>query len=213
MKKIFSESRLVVLIFITFFSLAISFSPSLEAKQVSQEEKNVLKAIKAIINQFIMVSSNKKTTLAVKRKKIRELYYDNVALEKFARGALRRGWKKLNSKQKKGYTEKFNQFIVSFYLSKLKGYQNNSVTYKSVQLKSNGRSALIQTLVAYKDTRLSIDYYMTKKNDQWYIYDFGIERVRISSAYHHQLRQTFEKGGYNKLDKELDQLIKPYAKQ
>ena len=211
MKKKFFANILVILSSFIFFTLMVGSSSNLEAKNKSQEKQNVIKAIKMIINQFIVISSNKKTALAVKRKKIKELYYDNVALEKFAKGALRRDWKKLDSKQKTVYTEKFNKFIISFYLGKLKGYQNNKVTYKNVKLKSSGKSALVQILVAYKTTRIALDYYMTKKNTRWYIYDFGIEGVRISSTYHRQLRQVFAKGGYNKLDKELDQLLKQYA--
>ena len=69
----------------------------------------------------------------------------------------------------------------------------------------------MQTLVAYKNTQIALDYYMTKKNSRWYVYDFSIEGIRISSTYYGQLKQVLTKGGYAKLDKELDRLLKQYA--
>ena len=202
-----------IVLSISFIMIILITIPWLQAKTISPVEKEVIKAIKLIINQFIVIASDKKISLSIKRKKIKKLYYNNVSLQKFAKSALRRDWKSLNKKQQKEYSQKFNKFVVSFYLGKLEKYENGKIIYGDVKLKSSGRSALIKTLVKYNNTPISLSYYMSKEKNRWYIYDFAIEGVRISSTYYGQFKQVLKKGGYKELNKELNKLLKRSVKK
>ena len=79
-----SKNRLITRAFLTFFLFGLGVFPSLESKTISEEEKNAIQTIKTIINQFIKISSNRKISLLEKKKRIKKLYYKNVALEKFS---------------------------------------------------------------------------------------------------------------------------------
>ena len=175
-------------------------------------KKEVEKAVKKVVNQFVAIAGNSKYPIAVKRKKIKRLYYKSVDIQKFARAAIRRGWKSLNKQQKAEYTNKFNQFVVAYYSSKVEKYENNKISYAGVTLKSGGKSALVKTLVRYRNIDIALDYYMSQKKGKWYIYDFSIEGVRISSTYYSQFKQVLSKKGPEGLTRELDKLIKKYKK-
>lgn len=176
-------------------------------------KKEVEKAVKNVVNQFVAIAGNSKYPIAVKRKKIKSLYYKSVDIQKFARGAIRRGWKSLNAQQRTEYLNKFNEFVVAYYSSKVERYENNKITYAGVTLKSGGKSALAKTLIRYKNTDIALDYYMSQKKGKWYIYDFSIEGVRISSTYYSQFKQVLSKKGADGLNKELDKLIQKYKKR
>ena len=201
-------SKLFYLLFVA--SLLLTTTPSVQSKPLEKEKEQVMRTVKEVVDKFIKISTNKRNSFKIKRKQIKKLYYDHVDIKKFARNTLRRGWKKISPEQQSEYAKKFNRFVLAFYLSRLEKYENNKIVYEGVKIKSNAKAALVKTTVDYRGQPFSLNYYMSKKKSRWYIYDFSIEGVRISSTYYSQLKNVLSKGGYESLNKELDKLLKAY---
>jgi phospholipid transport system substrate-binding protein len=142
--------------------------------------------------------------------KIREIFYSSFDLVKMSGMTLGRTiWKeKLSNDQKQRFINKYAEFILTFYISKLSEYNDNKIEIKDPLYKSKGKKATVLTTVEFNGTDAKVQYSLSKTSKGWRIYDVEVEGVRLTTTYRSQFQGSFNKKGFDLLITELDNLIK-----
>lgn len=165
----------------------------------------VKKAVSKVLHTLDSKKSKKE-----KRQIITEIYHNNFDLEKMASNTLKSDYKKLDDAQKKDFAEKFGRFVLEFYLDKIDKYERNKIEFVGEEIK--GSRATVMTLLEYQGKMAKVNYTMTQKGDQWLVYDFEVEGVRLSSTYRSQFAKVLKENEFDGLMGELNKLLAKYKK-
>lgn len=165
----------------------------------------VKKAVSKVLHTLDSKKSKKE-----KRQIITEIYHNNFDLEKMASNTLKSDYKKLDDAQKKDFAEKFGRFVLEFYLDKIDKYERNKIEFVGEEIK--GSRATVMTLLEYQGKMAKVNYTMTQKGDQWLVYDFEVEGVRLSSTYRSQFAKVLKENEFEGLMGELNKLLAKYKK-
>lgn len=149
-------------------------------------------------------------SLKEKRRRISKLYEENFDLDRMASNTLKSDFRRLTPEQKQEFTQKFGQFVLEFYLDKIDKYERNKVEYAGEVMK--GSRATVETLFAYKGKMAKANYFLTLKDGHWFIYDFEVEGIRLSSTYRSQFAQVLKERKFEGLMAELRKLLARYQK-
>ncbi len=165
----------------------------------------VKKAVSKVLHTLDSKKSKKE-----KRQIITEIYHNNFDLEKMAANTLKSDYKKLDDAQKKEFAEKFGRFVLEFYLDKIDKYERNKIEFVGEEIK--GSRATVMTLLEYQGKMAKVNYTMTQRGDQWLVYDFEVEGVRLSSTYRSQFAKVLKENEFDGLMGELNKLLAKYKK-
>ncbi len=181
---------------------ALLFSVSVFA---TSPQEIVKKAVSKVLHTLDSKKSKKE-----KRQIITEIYHNNFDLEKMAANTLKSDYKKLDDAQKKEFAEKFGRFVLEFYLDKIDKYERNKIEFAGEEVKGN--RATVMTLLEYQGKMAKVNYMMTQKGEQWLVYDFEVEGVRLSSTYRSQFAKVLKENEFEGLMGELNKLLAKYKK-
>ena len=181
---------------------ALLFSVSVFA---ADPQEIVKKAVSKVLHTLDSKKSKKE-----KRQIITEVYHNNFDLEKMASNTLKSDYKKLDDAQKKEFAEKFGRFVLEFYLDKIDKYERNKIEFAGEEVK--GSRATVMTLLEYQGKMAKVNYMMTQKGEQWLVYDFEVEGVRLSSTYRSQFAKVLKENEFEGLMGELNKLLAKYKK-
>lgn len=185
-------------------ALASALLLSVSVFAVSPQEV-VKKAVSKVLHTLDSKKSKKE-----KRQIITEIYHNNFDLEKMAANTLKSDYKKLDDAQKKEFAEKFGRFVLEFYLDKIDKYERNKIEFAGEEVKGN--RATVMTLLEYQGKMAKVNYMMTQKGEQWLVYDFEVEGVRLSSTYRSQFAKVLKENEFEGLMGELNKLLAKYKK-
>lgn len=187
---------------ISLFCLLMSVSLWAEAMK---PEQFIEKNIQEIIN--IVVTHKEESTKEIRRKKIKDLFLHCFDLPRLAGMTLGGNeWKSLTDDEKVIFTEKYAEFVLSFYIGKIESYNNNKIELGETELKSNGKRAVVETKVEIEGAVAKISYSMLFEED-WKIYDVEVEGVRLSTTYRAQFQNILKLSQFKGLIEEIDKLI------
>ena len=89
---------------------------------------NASKFVESLGNDAVAILSNKKFSKEVKRKKIEQVFRDNVDIEWIGRFVLGRFWRQVTDDQKRRYFEEYEKFLVEHYATRFADYSSGSFT-------------------------------------------------------------------------------------
>jgi len=179
---------------------ALCFVGSLTA--VSPQED-----LKTTISQVLKILDGKKSKKD-KKHAIAQIYYAHFDLERMGANTLKSDYKTLSDEQRKEFSKKFGKFVLVFYLDKLDKYEKNKIQFIGDEIKGN--RATVSTLLEYQGKMARVNYSMLQKGERWFVYDFEVEGVRLSSTYRSQFAKVLKEKGYEGIDRELDKLLAKY---
>lgn len=174
--------------------------------EAMKADQFIQKNIQDIIE--IVVNNKDESKKEEKRSKIRTIFIECFDLPRLA-GMTLGGteWKQLSLEEKKLFTEKYAEFVLSFYVSKIEGYNNNKVVVDKATLKSGGKRAVVPTKVEFEGAMANINYSLSLFEKKWRIYDVEVEGVRLSTTYRAQFQSILRKSSFEGLIAEIDKLI------
>lgn len=183
--------------------LTFSVAMPLQAADVAAPETFVKSGIDSIIDVIV----NEKDR-AVRYKKVKEIFHKSFDLPRLAGMTLGgSSWRDLSMDQKVTFTDKYSEFVLSFYLDKLESYDGNKIEVGEPDFKSEGKKAIVPTNIEFQGKMAQLKYSMILGKDSWKIYDVEVEGVRLSSTYRNQFQDVLEKSEFEGLIAELDRLI------
>lgn len=176
--------------------------------EASKPEDFVKKNIQDIIEIVVKEKGTSDAEIEARRQKIKDIFVSCFDLPRLAGMTLGGSeWKQLNLEQKKLFTEKYAEFVLSFYIGKIENYNNNKIVFGDVDIKSGGKRATVNTKVEFQGAMAKMNYSLTMLDNQWKIYDVEVEGVRLSTTYRSQFQSILRKSSFEGLIAEIDKLI------
>jgi len=194
MKKSILSVALVILM--TSLSVA-SFPLCAEAGAPTEQVKETVDAVVAILNDKNLKKSEKE-----RRTSIRQTIAKRFDFEEMAKRSLSTYWKERTPAEQKEFVALYSDLLESTYIRKIERYENENVVYYDERL--DGDYAVVKTKIVGKNgLSIPVEYRILKKKEKWEVYDIVIEGVSLVNNYRTQFTQIIRSGSYSDLVKRL----------
>lgn len=196
-KYIFTITAVILLFF-----LELSFT---HASEITDGVKETIDAIIDIASREELKKDGKK---AERRELIREIVSKKFSYYEMSRRSLAKHWKERTPGEKKEFIDLFGKLLENSYANKIEGYTSEKIIY--VEEKVKGNIALVKTIIKTSNDEIPVNYKLTKKGNDWKIYDFIVEGVSMIKNYRAQFKKIIHKSSYeelvNKLKKKVENI-------
>ncbi len=136
--------------------------------------------------------------LKVKEQKIAAIadnVFDFVELSKRTLGL---NWNNFTPEQRKEFVQLFKSRLRDTYVDKVAAYSNERVNFTK-EVPISDTAVEVQSVVATEGRPVPINYRLTKKGNDWKVYDVVIEGVSLVSNYRTQFREILANNPPEKL--------------
>ncbi len=176
-----------------FLFLGLILPTMAYAKDVSPQEKIVMSMGGEAIEKLASKKLSDKQREAHMRKLL-DRYFDMTAIGRFALG---RNWRKASKVQQKQYLKLFKDMVVRTYAHKFKDYSGEQFEVTGSKI-LNKRDTIVNSRIIPKDApKLSIDWRVRKKANEYKIIDIIIEGVSMSVTQRSEFASIIQQGGGN----------------
>lgn len=119
---------------------------------------------------------------------VEEIIAPNIDFRQLSRLAVGKYWRIATTDQQERFREEFKQLLIRIYSKSLADFSGQGISYQSLNTKTDGRRAVIRTILEQPSTSsVTMDYSLYKTTSGWKIYDVKIEGVSLVRSY----RSTF----------------------
>jgi phospholipid transport system substrate-binding protein len=181
--------------FIVSFGVAIPVWAGEPTEQIKQTTDRI---ISTITDPTLKVASKSEE----RRKLIRAAADERFDWEEMARRSLARHWTKRTDAEKREFTSLFSDLLERTYMDKVEGYSGEKVLYEGEAVDGDYAVVGVKILTA-KDTEISVEYRVRRKENGWFIYDVSIEGVSLVNNYRTQFNSIILRSSYRELVKKL----------
>lgn len=169
-------------------------TPDQLVKKTSEDVIAVIKSDKDI------QSGNQEKIFALAEEKI----LPNFDFEKVSRLVLGKNWTKATPDEKTAFQNEFKTLLLRTYATALSKYKNQTIEYKPFRMEANADSATVKTAILQPGGQpIAVDYSLSKKAEDWKVYDIVIEGVSLVTNYRSQFAQEIRQNGLESLIKKL----------
>ncbi|MBF0196562.1 MAG: ABC transporter substrate-binding protein [Planctomycetes bacterium] len=160
------------------------------------------------IEKIVEIITNAEASSDEKKSQVSKVFSEAFDLPRLAAMSLGgSSWRKLSLEEKKKFTGKFSEFVLSFYVNKLDQYNNNQITYGKGKMRSKTKGVM-PVDVEFQGKVARMNYSMVYSKDVWKIFDVEVEGIRLSTTYRSQFQSLYQKKGFDGIISALDDLIK-----
>ncbi len=196
-KNIFTIS----VVFLLFF-LELPFT---HASEITDGVKETIDAIIDVVSREELKNDEKKVE---RRMLVRAIISKKFSFPEMSRRSLAKHWKERTPEEKKEFIALFGKLLENSYANKIESYTDEKIIY--VEEKVKGNVALVKTIIKTSNDEIPVNYKLTKKGNDWKIYDFIVEGVSMIRNYRAQFRKIIHKSSYeelvNKLKKKVENI-------
>ncbi|MEA2100424.1 MAG: ABC transporter substrate-binding protein [Campylobacterota bacterium] len=178
-------------IFLVIFSMLI-----VTQNLVADEQTDLKKHLLNKIDEVIVIVEDKKLSKTQRNFKITNVARAMFDFELMAKLSLgKRAWKKLNTIERKEFTELYIKRMEHSYSSKLDAYNGEKVEVKEIKQAKKNRITFITDLVnGAEKFEVKYKFYKPKKQktdkDRWLIFDVEMSGVSILKADQTQFKEV-----------------------
>lgn len=193
MKPIFPWRSMVLLI------LALGIAIPVWAGEPTEQIKQTTDKIISILTDSTLKDADKREE---RKKLIRSAADERFDWEEMARRSLARHWAKRTDEEKREFTSLFSDLLERTYMDKVEGYSGEKVLYGGETVDGDFGVVRAKILTA-KDTEISVEYRVRRKEKGWFICDVSIEGVSLVNNYRTQFNSIILRSSYRELVKKL----------
>jgi phospholipid transport system substrate-binding protein len=179
--------------------LALGIAISVWAGEPTDQIKQTTDKIISILTDSTLKDADKREE---RKKLIRSAADERFDWEEMARRSLARHWAKRTNEEKREFTALFSDLLERTYMDKVEGYSGEKVLYGGERVDGDFGVVRAKILTA-KDTEISVEYRVRRKEEGWFIYDVSIEGVSLVNNYRTQFNSIILKSSYRELVKKL----------
>ena len=182
---------------------------------VVSAEQTATESVKNTVDEVIQILSSdelKQPGRSVERRqKIEHVIRQRVSYEDMAKRALGWSWMELTDTERQEFVALFVELLRDAFAGRMDHYIDEQVLYLSEQHEEN--YAEVRTKLTGRKVDTLLDFRLTDKVGQWYVYDVIIDGAGIVSNYHAQfvsiIRDHSYRGLVNKM-KEKTLMVKAF---
>lgn len=187
----------VLLAFVLLLTSVFAFANITPDQLVKKTADDVIAVIKSDKD---IQSGNQEKIFALAEEKI----LPNFDFEKVSRLVLGKNWTKATPEQKDAFQAEFKTLLLRTYATALSKYKNQTIEYKPFRMEANADNATVKTgIVQPGGQPIAVDYSLSKKAEDWKVYDIVIEGVSLVTNYRSQFAQEIRQNGLDSLIKKL----------
>lgn len=135
--------------------------------------------------------------------------FDDVAM---AQSVLSTNWRTATKEQQNEFKDLLMRTIESTYIGRIRAYTNESVDFRSEEIKD--KRAIVTTAFLAASGEIPVIYKLRQRSDGWFVYDVEIENVSMVSTYRETYRSVAKKSGMDGLLQQMrEKLAELQAKE
>lgn len=171
--------------------LCLSLRSPLAAATTPKED------IRKTVDQVLTVLRDPQLKGAPRREKLSTLIRARFDFATMSQYTLGKYWKSASPEEQKNFIRLYSDLLEESYIGRVEAYSNEVVNYESEKIE--GDRAEVATSVRSGNTEIPIDYRLTQKNGEWFVYDVLIEEVSMIKNYRSSYGEIIRKEGFAKL--------------
>ena len=192
-KCIISKTLIIVV------CLGLTVSPGMAVEDPHALVKNGMEKVLQLLKEY-------PGDMQVRREKIRNVVDEDFDFTEMAKRALGPRWKTVSPEKQQEFTRDFSQLIFNVYIKKIEKYANEEIKIEInfSRKKMEGEFAVVDAfIVGNQSGKIAIDYYLTRKNGNWKVYDIVIEGIDLALNYRNQFDSILSTGSFEDLLQQL----------
>jgi phospholipid transport system substrate-binding protein len=158
--------------------------------------------IKQTIDDVIDILKNeelkKPDKIADRRAELRRVIGERFDYEEMAQRSLALHWKKRTPGERKEFIPLFSDLLERSYVNKIESYTDEQILYTDENI-DNGYAVVKTKIITKRNVEVPIEYRLSKKNEQWRVYDVVIEGVSLINNYRNQFNKIIRQDSYQGL--------------
>lgn len=178
-----------------FSSVALAgMTPDQLVKKTADDVIEVIKSDKEI------QAGNQQKIFALTEEKI----LPNFDFEKVSRLVLGKNWTQATPEQKQVFQQEFKTLLLRTYATALSKYKNQVIEFRPFRMEAEADTATVKTAIQQQGGQpIEVDYTLSKKGEDWKVFDIVIEGVSLVTNYRSQFSQEIRTNGLDSLNKKL----------
>ena len=153
--------------------------------------------ISKTVDQVLAVLRDPQSKGAQRREKVSKLVRARFDFTTMSQYTLGKYWKSASPDEQKEFIRIFSDLLEETYIGRVDAYSNETVKYGAESIE--GDRAEVKTSVREGNVDIPIDYRLTRKNGEWFVYDVLIEDVSLVKNFRSSYGEIIRKEGFPKL--------------
>ncbi len=162
--------------------------------------------IRKTVDQALAVLRDPQIKGEVRRQKISPLVRARFDFTIMSQYALGKNWRSATPQEQQEFIRLFSDLLEETYIGRVDAYSNETVIYGDEKI--DGERAEVKTHVHSGNVDIPIDYRLTRKDGEWFVYDVLIEDVSLIKNYRSSYGEIIRKEGFTKLLERMAEKIK-----
>jgi phospholipid transport system substrate-binding protein len=176
------------------------------------DKKAVATVVRKTVDRVLKIIRDEKISRPDKRRRVIAVMEPVVDFQLMAKLSLgRKHWPKLQTKQRKTFTDLLVETLRASYFDKLVFFSNEVVEYDDPIPKKN--KFHVVSRIESKGERVVVVYKLYTRGGVWKVYDFEIEGVSIVKSYGSQYSDFLKEGTLDGLIKKLGEKVAAVRKR
>lgn len=130
---------------------------------------------------------------------VNDIVLPRFDFDRMSRLVLGKHWKKASPEQQGQFVDVFKALLVRTYASALFEYTGQEIKYKPMKAVDGDEAEVKSEIDLGGGTAVPINYSMTKKDDNWQVFDVSIDGISLVTNYRSSYGQQIRKKGIDKL--------------
>ena len=161
-----------------------------------------LTLIKKTIDDVIDILKNEELKKpdkgADRQAELRRVIGERFDYEEMSKRSLALHWKKISAKEKQEFIPLFSDLLERSYINKIESYTDEQILYTNENI-DDGYAVVKTKIITKRNVEVPIEYRLSKKNNQWRVYDVVIEGVSLINNYRNQFNKIIRQDSYQEL--------------
>ena len=153
--------------------------------------------IRKTVDQVLDILRDPQVKGVARRAKISPLVRARFDFTTMSQYTLGKYWRSASEKEKESFIRLFSDLLEETYIGRVDAYSNEIVQYGDEKIE--GDRAEVKTHVHSGNIDIPIDYRMTRKDGEWFVYDVLIEDVSLVKNFRSSYGEIIRKDGFSSL--------------
>ncbi len=160
--------------------------------------------VKKMLNKVMDIQTDPKLRKFRNKRRlaIKKIIQENFDSKLMARNALGSYWNKLSKKEKKEFTEVFEDLFQESYTKMVLDFlRREKIRYEKEE--KNGNEVIVRTRIVKMADEIPVDYHLRRVGNRWLVFDVDIDEVSIVGNYRRSFSRIINMASFKILMKKM----------
>lgn len=193
-------------------SVALALVASVLSAQASGASVAPLQQLKGTVEGILAVMQDEGLSAQTRRQERRNLIMalvdERFDFEEMSQRTLGKAWKELTEAERTQFQQLLADLLKNTYIDRIESYSDEKVEYaKEIFGRDKKDRAKVYTNILKNGQQIPINYSLSKKGEEWFVYDVDIEGVSLVRNYRTEFGRILNKEKFAGLVKRMQEKI------